>query len=48
MSDRPALDLLLKKLRLPSISACYSDVAVTAEKNAWSFGQYLHALSGAR
>ena len=45
MSDRPALELLLKTLRLPSIAACYADVAVTAEKNAWSFGQYLHGLA---
>ena len=45
MSDRPALELLLKKLRLPSVAACYTEVAISAEKNSWGFGQYLHELA---
>lgn len=45
MSDRPTLDLLLKKLRLPSVASCHGEVAVTAEKNGWSFGQYLSELA---
>ena len=45
MSDRSTLELLLKKLRLPSVAACHTEVGVTAEKNGWSFGQYLNELA---
>ena len=40
-----SLELLLKKLRLPSIAGCHTETAITAEKNSWSFGQYLHELA---
>ena len=43
MTD-PSLDLLIKKLRLPSITASHPEVAVVAEKNGWSFSQYLYHL----
>lgn len=45
MSDQATLELLLKKLRLPSVATCHTEVAVTAEKNGWSFGQYLRELA---
>lgn len=39
-----SLALSLRGLRLPGFSAHWSDVAIEAEKGAWSFGQYLHRL----
>lgn len=45
MTGRPALDLLLKTLRLPSVAACYAETARTAEKNNWNFEQYLYELA---
>ncbi len=40
-----SLEILLKRLRLPSIAVCHTDMAIAAEKNSWSFGQYLHELA---
>jgi len=45
MTDGAGLGLLLKKLRLPSVASCHVEVALAAEKNGWSFGQYLHELA---
>jgi DNA replication protein DnaC len=38
------LSLCLRELRLPSIAARYADVASHAEREGWSFGQYLRTL----
>ena len=40
-----SLGLLLKTLKLPGFAAHYEEVAVTAERQGWSFGQYLHHLA---
>lgn len=38
------LGLLLRELRLPSIAFGYEEMARQAEREGWSFGQYLRAL----
>jgi DNA replication protein DnaC len=42
-----SLELLLRGLKLPSFVARHQQVAVRAEKEGWSFGQYLHQLAEA-
>ena len=39
------LEMLLRSLRLPSFVAAFQEVAVTAEKQGWTFEQYLHHLA---
>ena len=39
-----ALVLLLRALKLPTVARCAEDVAQQAEREGWSFGQYLHHL----
>ena len=39
-----ALGLLLRALKLPTVARCAEEVAREAEKEGWSFGQYLHHL----
>jgi DNA replication protein DnaC len=39
------LDVLLRSLRLPSFVAQHEELARQAEREAWSFNQYLHHLS---
>jgi DNA replication protein DnaC len=39
------LVVLLRALKLPTISRCAEDVATKAEREGWSFGQYLHHLA---
>lgn len=39
-----ALALLLRTLRLPSFAESYEEVATKAERQGWSFGQYLRHL----
>lgn len=39
-----SLELLPRKLRLPTIATCHQEVSSIAENNGWSFGQYLHHL----
>jgi DNA replication protein DnaC len=39
-----ALALLLRTLRLPSFAESYEEVAAKAERQGWSFGQYLRHL----
>jgi DNA replication protein DnaC len=39
------LVVLLRALKLPTISRCAEDVAAKAEREGWSFGQYLHHLA---
>jgi DNA replication protein DnaC len=43
-SAEASLALMLKTLRLPSIAAHFGDVASQAEKESWSYGQYLKEL----
>jgi len=43
-TPQQALEILLRKLRLPSFAECYEDVASQAERQGWSFGQYLRHL----
>jgi len=40
-----SLALLLRSLRLPTMQRVAEEVAGRAEKKAWSYGQYLHALA---
>jgi DNA replication protein DnaC len=40
-----SLEMHLRALRLPSFLAHYAEVADKAEKEGWSFGQYLHHLA---
>jgi len=39
------LEMLLRSLRLPSFVAAFQEVAATAEKQGWTFGQYLQHLA---
>ncbi len=40
----PALNFLLRSLRLPSFAASYQDVAIKAERGGWPFLKYLRQL----
>ena len=42
-----SLSVLLRTLKLPSFLDRYEDMAVSAEREGWSFGQYLHQLAEA-
>ncbi|MCP3885876.1 MAG: ATP-binding protein [Propionibacteriaceae bacterium] len=44
-SREQSLELLLRGLRIPSFVARHQEVAMRAEKEGWSFGQYLHHLA---
>ena len=39
------VEVLLRSLRLPSFVASHDEVGAKAEKQGWSFGQYLHHLA---
>jgi len=39
-----ALVLLLRALKLPTVARCSEEIARKAEREGWSFGQYLHHL----
>lgn len=39
------VEVLLRSLKLPSFVSSYQDVGATAEKQGWSFGQYLYHLA---
>jgi DNA replication protein DnaC len=43
--DADGVEVLLRSLRLPSFVAYHADVASKAEKQGWSFGQYLYHLA---
>ena len=44
-NDRKAsLELLLRQLKLPSFSRFHEEAAIRAERESWSFGQYLYHL----
>jgi DNA replication protein DnaC len=40
-----SLAILLRALKLPTFARAYADVAKKAEREGWSFGQYLHHLA---
>ena len=42
---RASLSLLLRTLKLPSFRAHFEEVAAAAEREGWSFTQYLHHLA---
>ena len=44
-TPKQSMEILLRGLRLPSFVAYHEEVAVHAEKEGWSFGQYLHHLA---
>jgi DNA replication protein DnaC len=44
-SKSESLSLLLRSLRLPTMERMAEEFAGRAEKEAWSYGQYLHALA---
>ena len=44
-SKSESLSLLLRSLRLPTMQRVAEELAGRAEKEAWSYGQYLHALA---
>lgn len=44
VAGNPALDLLLKACRLPSILESYREIAGRAERESWDFVSYLHNL----
>jgi DNA replication protein DnaC len=39
------LVIMLRALKLPTVSRCAEEVAAKAEREGWSFGQYLHHLA---
>jgi DNA replication protein DnaC len=39
------VEVLLRSLRLPSFVECHGEVSAKAEKQGWSFGQYLYHLA---
>jgi DNA replication protein DnaC len=43
-TPKQTLDMLLRRLKLPSFAASYEEVAALAERDGWAFGQYLHHL----
>jgi DNA replication protein DnaC len=42
--NNQSLDMMLRALKLPSFLESHEEVAITAERGGWSFGQYLHHL----
>ena len=36
---------MLRALKLPTVSRCAEEIATKAEREGWSFGQYLHHLA---
>jgi len=45
IDHRASLSLLLRTLKLPSFRAHFEEVAAMAEREGWSFAQYLHHLA---
>ncbi len=48
MSDtktKESLALLLRALKLPTVARYYEEIAKSAERDGWTFGQYLHHLA---
>ena len=44
-TDSASIDVLLKKLKLPSFHGMYADAATRAEAEGWTFVQYLRHLA---
>jgi len=44
LTNEESLSLMLRALRLPSIARSYQELASVAEREGWSFGQYLRGL----
>src|ERR1044071_8496886 len=44
MRPKDSLTLYLRGLKLPAFVSHHEEVATVAEKNGWTFGQYLHNL----
>lgn len=42
---KESIEVMLRALRLPSFVSSHHPVSVTAEKQGWSFGRYLHNLA---
>jgi len=40
------LEILLRGLKLPAFVAYHAEVAAQAEKQGWSFNQYLYPFTG--
>jgi DNA replication protein DnaC len=45
VKTKESLALLLRALKLPTVSRYYEEVAKSAERDGWTFGQYLHHLA---
>lgn len=44
-SVEPGLDLLLRKLRMPTFASLYVEAAAKAEREGWTYERYLHHLA---
>lgn len=44
ITPNQSLEMMLRALKLPSFVAYHAEVAINAEKQGWSFGQYLQHL----
>jgi DNA replication protein DnaC len=44
-ASTPAVDVLLRSLKLPGFVGCHAAVAQQAEREGWGFTQYLHHLA---
>lgn len=45
IAPKESLEMMLRALKLPSFVAFHAEVAIKAEKQGWSFGQYLQHLA---
>lgn len=43
--ESPALDMMLRALRLPTFVASHTELAAKAQAEGWTFTQFLHALT---
>jgi DNA replication protein DnaC len=43
--ERPSLEMLLRQLKLPSFAQSHEEAGTQAEKEGWTFRQYLHHLA---
>jgi DNA replication protein DnaC len=44
-SPKQSLALMMRALKLPTVAGMHEEIAQQAEKQGWSFGQYLHHLA---
>ena len=42
--SQQSLDMMLRALKLPSFQTYYEEIAITSERQGWSFSRYLHHL----